>query len=483
MKLPRLILAGLILLSACKKSSKQDNTSDSKVHPYFKDIIIKETLAGGSLASYQRALGYFPLKSDPNTQIMVASRGREELYDARGFRIASINKSNGTVNWVRSFDLDDHYTIQIETCAAIDQSDNIWVGGHSFIEPESASPFLAKLDKSGNLLWSKSFRSYMGLRAYSLIALKNGDIAFLTKVAWGLAVHRLSADGQSVWSTQITYSTGAVDDDYYTKPNLLSPENHGLVETADGSIYFATSSNLYVSGMGGSERLYKLDANGNLIFARTYRLDDSRASVHPVQLINAGADRILMADLAFNVNAYSPSPYFMMLSLDGNVQASKGLAKDLIGMVGYDLNEVNFYQNNIYFSTCGNYAFNTYTLDPGLNLKSAVKTAAAMDIGTDRGGISLFDETDRALYYVLNFGGTRDESNGFEVTRNDATGKPCVTTYTDPPPTLLLENVPIIAATDTLITSSGFGPAPVFAPLTWRQYQVQVINTENVCGQ
>ena len=121
MKLFPLFLAVAVLLGSCKK-----NGSSKGARPYFKDIIMKETVAGGQ--PFQRALGYFALSSDPTVQIMVASRGKEELYDGRGFRVAGINKTNGSVNWIKSYELDDSYSIQIATCAVMDKNENIWVG-------------------------------------------------------------------------------------------------------------------------------------------------------------------------------------------------------------------------------------------------------------------------------------------------------------------------------------------------------------------
>lgn len=481
MKSAHFILAALALVGACKK---HDNTNpyDSNVKPYFKDIIIQEKLLNGNLVSWQHALGYFPSKDDPNTQIMVASLGVEELNDARGFRIASINKTTGKTNWVKSYDLDDQYLIQIATCATMDNDGFVWVGGHSFVGTQSARLFLLKMDGSGNIVWSNSFSNYSRWRAYSLTTLRNGDLAFLTKGPGGLMVHRITANGLPVWSTIVGYTNTYIDDDYYTTPpNVNSPENHALVETADGSIYFATSSNSSGNGVGGSDRLYRLDANGKLQFAQIYTLDGNSAPVRPVQLINAGNDRLLMADQVFR-NITGPSPYFVMLSLNGDVRLSRGRPANGDGFWGSCLNEINWYQDNLYFSTNGNREFDTYVIDNNLQLKSAVKTAAAQDIGTDRGGISLFDAADRALYYVLNFGGNWQESNGFEVTRNDATGKPCINTYVNPPSSLQLQDLHVTVVADKVDTT-GYGPAPTFTPLTWRPNPVAVIATENVCGQ
>jgi len=482
MKTSLIALTTLVLLCACHKNGKHD-TTDSNVAPYFKDILVNEKYANGSLASFQHALGYFSLKGSPNTQIMVASRGKDELSDARGFRIASINKTNGTVNWIKSYDLDDKYYIQLATCAAMDNSGNIWVGGHSFDGNGVAGIlFMAKLDTAGNMLWSQSFSNYQGWRAYSLTALANGDLALMAKGFGGLVVLRLTTNMQSVWSTIVYYMNSHIDNDYYgSVASILSPENHAMAETADGSIFFATSSNPGTH-TGGVDRLYKLDAGGQLQFAKTYTLDGNQGVVRPVQLINAGVNRLLMADQAFPISSVGPCPFFTMLSLDGNVVASRGRPLDQSGSPGLNINQVNFYQDHIYYSTCGDYSFNTYILDTALGLKNTVVTAAALDIGTDRGGISLFDEADKALYYVLNFGGNYGESNGFEVTRNDASGKPCINTYTVPPATLLLGDNHITVANDTTITSTTYGPAVIFTPLSWRRYQVPVTVTENVCG-
>ena len=479
------ILPCVILSTACQKHNSGNSGSGSLVKPYFKDILIKETLEDGSVASFQHAIGYFQLRSDPTTQIMVASRGTQELNDAKGFRIASINKTNGTVNWVRSYDLPDSYYIQLITCAAIDNNDNIWIGGHSFDGNGTAGILLlAKLDRSGNMLWSGSLSNYQGLRSYSLTVLNNGDIAFFAKGFAGFTVLRFTANEQPVWSTVVKYVNGSpIDNDFYGNNNsTLSPENHAMVETADGSIYVATSSNPAYTRLPSADRLYRLDANGNLQFAKVFT-QTSVGVTHPVELINAGANNLLMTDQLFVSGGLSPCPVFNLLSLDGNVVVSRGYPVNRAIAGGQEINEVNFYQNSVYLSTCGSYQFNTYVLDMGLNVTNSVVTVGDTDIGTDRGGISLFDSTEKALYYVCNFGGYWGESNGFEITRNDPKGKPCINTYTKGPTALLLENTSITATPDTATLSVSAGPAPVFSSLAWRSYNVAVTNMETVCGE
>ncbi|HEY6900943.1 MAG TPA: hypothetical protein VI233_09885 [Puia sp.] len=275
----------------------------------------------------------------------------------------------------------------------------------------------------------------------------------------------------------------SIDDDYYSKPTFYTPESHNLVETADGSIYFATSGIPATPNIGSIERLYRLDANGKVQFARVYKLDGSVGALRPVQLINAGDDQLLMADQVFDgspipVNA---APTFALLSLNGDVRVSRGRPYDAGGVWNSYLNQVNWYDGKLYFSTAGNYEFNTYVLDGSLNLKSATKTVGTQGNNTYRGGVSLFDTKDRALYYLLNFGGVSGGNNGFAVVRCDAVGKPCTDTYS-PPTTLLLENTHW-TVTDDKIDTIQYGPAVKFTPITWTFSQVQVLKTESVCGQ
>ncbi|HXD77478.1 MAG TPA: hypothetical protein VN616_06700 [Puia sp.] len=482
-----LVLAGLILLCACKKhnpGTSGNNGNNSKVPLYFKDIRINETNVDGSVAPFQHAIGYFQLKSDPNTQIMVASRGTQELNDARGFRIASVNKTTGTVNWVKSFDLPDSFMIQLVTSATIDNSDNVWVAGHSFASTGVAGIlFLTELDKTGNILWSGSLSNYQGLRAYSVLVLQNGDVALFAKGIGGLSILRLSPGRQLVWSTMIQYNNTPIDDDFYgNNNNTLSPENHAMVETADGSIYVATTSNSGVTGAPGSDRLYRLDANGNLQFAKVYTAAGVGV-VHPVQLLNAGAGNLLMADQAVTSGNVFAFPYFIKLSLDGSIVASRGVPVSMASPARDQINEVISYQGNFSLSTCGNLQFNTYILDPNLNLKTSIETIAAEDIGTDRGGISLFDTATNSLYYLCNFAGNFGESNGFEVTRNGPDGKPCITTYVNPPDALLLQDIQVTVIADSAAKTVTAGPVPVFTPLNWQPHNVVVASTVVVCGQ
>ena len=479
----RLILVALVLLCACKKHNSGNGGNASTTPTYYKDIVINETVGSSGAAPWQHAVGYFQLQSDPTTQIMVASRGTQELNDANGFRIASINKAKGTINWVKSYDLPDQYYIQLVTCAAIDNNDNIWVGGHSFDGTGTAGIlFLAELDKSGNMLWSGSLSNYQGWRAYSIAILGNGDIAYFAKGFAGLAVLRLTASQQLVWSTVI--SSENIDDDFYSNNNItLSPENHAMVETADGSIYVATSSNPASYEQPSADKLYQLNGSGTLQFAKIYT-QAFPGTTRPVQLINAGPNNLLMAD-QFVENGYiTATPFFNLLGLDGTLQASRGYPLTA-SFNGPSINEVNFYQGSIYFSTCGNSAFDTYILDLNLNLKSAVETVADTLATTDRGGISLFDSTQHALYYVCNFGDVNpSQSNGFEVLQTRANGQSCDTTYSGDAIPLLLNNTSIAVTPDTVamnhVTS---GPAPVFTSLTWQSYTVPVAATNTVCGQ
>ena len=473
----------LCLFCACKKHSAGNNGNGGGNQSYYKDIIINEKLESGNAAPWQNALGYFQLKSDPTTQIMVASRGTQEYYDGSGFRMASINKVNGTVNWVKSYDLPDEYTIQFVSCAAIDNNDNIWIGGHSYAGTGVAGIlFLAELDKSGNMIWSGSLSNYQGWRSYSLAALSNGDIALFAKSGSAFVVLRLTANQQLVWSTIVDNIYPNIDDDFYTNNHTISasPENHGLVETDDGSIYVAASGNTTSFGI---DRLYRLDASGKVQFAKMYRQAFSGAT-HPVQLIKAGTNNLLMADQFFASGYVFPSPTFNLLSLDGEVQVSKAYPLNQ-SPVGIGINEMNYYQGNIYFSSCGDFAFNTYVLDMNLNLKSAIETVADTAATTDRGGISLFDSAQNSLYYVCNFGGgSTSESNGFELLRNGPTGKPCDTTNAGDALPLLLDNTQINVTSDTAAMNNVVsGPTPVFTPLNWRSYVVTVTATENICGK
>lgn len=482
--LASLVLASLMLFCACKKHSSGsggNSETTAKVPLYFKDIKINEVIEGNT-APFQSAIGYFPLKSDPATQIMVASRGAQEVNGAKGFRIASISKTHGTVNWVKSYDLPDSFQIQFVTAATIDANDNIWIAGHSFAGTGVAGIlFLARLDATGNLVWSGSLSNYQGWRTYSLLALHNGDIALFAKGFGALTVLRLTPGQQLVWSTIIAYSNTQIDNDFYANNNnALSPENHAMVETVDGSIYFATSSN--GGGQPGSDRLYRLDAGGNLQFSKVYTAAGGGA-VRPVQLTNLGTGNILMTDQEFTPGGGFSFPYFTIVASDGSVVASRGEPFNQGASGAVQINEVISYQNNICYSTCGDYQFNTYILDLNLNLKSSIETIAALDIGTDRGGIALFDSVDNALYYLCNFAGNYGESNGFEITRNAPDGKPCITTYTNPPDALSIQDLQVTVAADAGNPTITAGPAPVFTSLPWRSYAVAIASQEVVCGQ
>jgi hypothetical protein len=188
-----------------------------------------------------------------------------------------------------------------------------------------------------------------------------------------------------------------------------------------------------------------------------------------------------MADQFYAVG--SSSPFFNLLSLNGDVQVSRGYPLGQSPQ-NLDINEVKYYQGNIYFSSRGPFGLNTYVHDMNLNLSSAVGTVAGPNGLAYRGGISLFDSVQNSLYYVLNFGGgSTSQSNGFEIMRSGPTGKSCDVSYAGSATPLLLDNRQVTVKSDTVAMHGVLpGPAPVFTPLAWRSYQVTIAATENICG-
>lgn len=413
------LFALLILFSACKKNG---STRKGNFHS---DITVFESIGGAEQP--QNVLGFYSSVSDPSALLAVASRGMYET-EARGFRFITIQ--NETISSIKSFQADAAYTYQMATCAAMDNNENCWIGGHVFGGNNSyGKPFLVKLSRTGAIISSKFYNVFdnssnpISFRAIGIKALKNGDILFLTHHISGLQIYRINNGGTTVWAKFIPSVSSFGFENPFQKLNLISNPINQITETSDGNIFIVNNVNSV------QDCLIKLSADGSMVFAKVYKVSSPFTS-GPSQIITLSNDRILLVGQR---NAtVTGLPYLHLLSKDGAVLQSKGLPDNHTVMNGFQLNEVQWVNNSIYITTTGGYEFSTYILNDQLSLQQSQKTLGTNIITTDRGGLSVYSGSKSAFYHLLDISGQPGEGNGFQFIRTQQDGASCES-YAYPP--------------------------------------------------
>jgi hypothetical protein len=382
---------------------------------------------------------------------------------------------DSAVNWIKSYDLPGSL-IQYCTSSTIDQQDNVWVGGHVFTgDTAYGSPFLVKLDRTGDILWSrKLFDPQHTSRCLAIKALRNGDIAFLTFDSYNFELFRVSTDGNVIWSKIVSGSDSLAFDPSTSLFQSTYYNSHMIVEASDGSIFFSCNSNLPVAG---KDCLFKFSANGDFVFANTYSWPVAGNSFPPEIQITEN-DAIIYAGQKTTGYGSSGYPYLFIVSKDGAVMASKAYA--LNQQVSWSrLNELNYFNHNIYLSTAGDYQFNTYIFDQTLTLISSTTTLGTNSVATDYGGMTVFDSSDNALLHVLNIVGPNG-GNGFQFMRTKLSGLSC--NQDNNPPVAL--SMATVSGTVVPVTPQITTGTTVFSQtVSWTPETVSIASSLGACGQ
>jgi hypothetical protein len=462
------LFALLILFSACKK-----NGSKSTKGNFHNDITVFESVGGAEQP--QNLLGFYSSSSDPTTLLAVASRGMDET-SARGFRFITIQ--NETVSSVKSFQADAAYTYQMATCAAMDNNENCWIGGHVFGGNNSfGKPFLVKLSKTGSIISSKFYNvldnssNPISFRAIGIKALLNGDILFLTHSLSGLQIYRVGNNGTTVWAKLIPSVSGFVFENPFQKFNVISNPVNQITETSDGSIFIVNNLNSV------QDCVIKLGADGSMIFAKTYKVS-SPFTAGPSQIIALSSDRLILAGQ--RNAAVTGLPYLYSLSENGIVFQAKGLPDNQSISNPFQLNQVQYVNNSIYVSTTGGYEFSTYRLNQELSLQQSHKTLSTNIITTDRGGLSVYSSSKSAFYHLLDISGQPGEGNGFQLIKTQEDGASCESYAYRPEPF----SIGTLNPTVTDITSS-LQLLPAFtnntSNLDWQPSSVPIAEQYKAC--
>jgi hypothetical protein len=463
------VIACLSVFSIQCKKSNDSNSAAPKVPTLFhRDITIHETVLYGE--EPQKTLGLFQPISDPSQLIYVATRGRGEPY-AMGFRIGGISKDS-SINWIKSYSLSGEM-FQYCTTAVMDHDDNILIGGNVFPSASYSygSPFLMKLSKTGNILWSKQTAdTNWTSRGLVLKILHNGDIAYVTYFGGSYFLYRLDANGNTIWTKTIYGNNGLGINPYVPEYGANATISQMLEETSNGSIFFGFASNETVPGQ---DCLLKFSASGNLLSGKTFIVPGGE-SHQPALLVTENDDIIYFNQKTRPV----AKPYFLVLSVNMEIKMMKACDLDVIPW--YNVEQLNYNNGKIYLSTAGMSELCSYTFDGSLNLLSSVKTLATQGFPAEYGGVYTIDPSRNAVYSIQDLAGMQGDGNGFQFLKTDMKGLSCHP-YSDPVVPMELSSITTTLNDLTLtITDASF---PFSKNLNWNASPIQVTVSETACSK
>lgn len=472
-----LIITALLLTVFAPQCKKNGGGAGQQNNPtlFHKDVTIHETV--GQSEPPQMCIGLFQLSSDPGQLVFAAARGIYEVNGAQGFRVVGVRKDS-TVNWIKSYALPSGYLIQYCSAATIDPQDNIWIGGHYFSSDTSyGMPFLTKLDKNGNLLWSKGlFDPGHTSRGIAIKALRNGDLAYLTADGLNLELYRISGDGTVIWAKVVTGTVTLAFEPTTPVYQATYFNSHMIVEASDGSIVFACNSNFPYAG---KDCLVKFTGAGDLVFAKTYTWPDPVEAFPPQIQITENDDIVYAGQKTSNQSGSTVLPYLIVTSPAGDVLTAKSYPLSQ-PTAWTRLNELNYFQHKIYLTTAGDYEFNNYVFDLSLNLISGAKTLATNTFSTDYGGMSVYDSAANSLYHVLNIAGLPADGNGFQFLKTDIKGTSCHQ-YDNAPIGLAMSAATLTALDITPQITAG---TQTFSQnVTWTPMPVSITSSQVACSQ
>jgi hypothetical protein len=465
------IFACISLFSTqCKKSNGPDPSTAKTPSLFHRDITIHETVKYGE--EPQKTLGLFQPGSDPAQLIYVATRGRGEPY-AMGFRIGGLSKDS-SISWIKSYALPGTmFQFQYCTTAVMDHDDNILIGGNVFPSASFSygSPFLVKLSKSGDILWSKQTAdTNWTSRGLVLKILRNGDIAYVTYFGGSYFLYRLDANGNTIWAKTIYGNNGLGPSGYVQEYGANATISQMLEETSDGSIFFGFASNEQYPD--GQDCLLKFSASGNLLLSKSFVVPGGE-SHQPALLVTENDDIIY-----FNQKSRPAKPYFLLLSI--NMETKMMKVCDLPVIPWNNVEQLNYSNGKIYLSTAGTYELCSYTFDGSLNLLSSVKTLATDGFSAEYGGVYTVDPSRNAVYSIQDLAGMQGDGNGFQFLKTDMKGLSCHP-YADPVVPMELSSITTILNDLTLtVADASF---PFSKNLNWTASPIRVTSSETACSK
>ncbi|MDX1911316.1 MAG: hypothetical protein SFV22_07515 [Saprospiraceae bacterium] len=243
--------------------------------------------------------------------------------------------TKGKANWVNAIDLGEKSYNSFRGVTALNDGSTLLTGNALSKVTASGSlseytPYLARVDAQGQLVWSQKFRPYgedKGGWANNLMALPDGNV-----VVFGYAeseqgndqfYRKSTPEGITVWQT-----TESINGSAYRPME-------GFVTADGGMVFCGTNSSTVLSY---AIFLEKLDANGNKLWSKGY---NSTYGIYLQSAVLASDGGVLalgytqfLDDLSGN---YYTTPYFAKFSANGDFEWEKAPIIGQLGIAGaYD---------------------------------------------------------------------------------------------------------------------------------------------------
>ena len=213
--------------------------------------------------------------------------------------------ANGNIIWAKTYggtNYEDAYFVQQTSDGGyivVGATNSFGAGGHDI--------FLIKTDTNGNIIWAKTYGGTNYDYAYSVQQTSDGGyiVAGLTTSfgASGYDIFLIKTDGNGniIWTK--TYMGTFEDGAYYVQ------------QTSDGGYILAG----YTSSFGAGDYgifLIKTDANGNIIWAKTYRGTDDEQAYSVKQTSDGG---YIVAGRTRSFGAGSWDVFLVKTDANGNI--------------------------------------------------------------------------------------------------------------------------------------------------------------------
>jgi hypothetical protein len=370
-----------------------------------------------------------------------------------GFNLMTIDKATGLKSmYYYITDSTANYEVQMATCAATDNSGNVWVAGYSATAKEDYDkPYVVKIDSKGNILLAKSFSKkesqyvYKNYLADGIKVLNNGDVLLLIVSGGDLQLIRMQSDGTVIWDKQFAV-TGA------TVFGLAQGHNSFITENAQGDIFFL-SSQYYVANAG--TYLTRITSAGNLVYTIGYH---NIGFDYYMQLESLSTGDLLLFGQN-DLSGQSTIPYIVKINpVDGSILAAMQEPTALAGPNFMTINDIVEAKGQLKISFTAARQFSITTMDYNLNMLGSV-ILLEKPSGNFAATSLLYDSGTNALFHLAD---EKSPAPGsfMQFLRTDINGKSCHI-YSDNPLQLQMINFdPGVVNSAMLITNDIPGDAP-----------------------